>query len=61
MKNEQKFRNNMRFSMGFFVTLFIVLMVYMGYSVIKNGRVLTCDLGGNASTTEFTEEIIKNI
>ena len=23
--------------MGFFVTLFIVLMVYMGYSVIKNG------------------------
>ncbi|PWL47790.1 MAG: hypothetical protein DBY39_04535 [Clostridiales bacterium] len=37
MKNEQKFRNNMRFSMGFFVTLFIVLIVYMGYSVIKNG------------------------
>lgn len=31
------------------------------YKVIKQGNVLTCDLGGNASTTEYTEEIIKNL
>ncbi len=37
MKNQQRFRTNMRFSLGFFVLLFIVLIVYMGYSVIKNG------------------------
>jgi peptidoglycan glycosyltransferase len=37
MKNEQKFRKNMRFSMGFFILLFVVLIVYMGYSVIRNG------------------------
>lgn len=29
------------------------------YKVIEEGKVLTCDLGGNASTTEYTEEIIK--
>lgn len=29
------------------------------YKVIKEGKVLTSDLGGNASTTEYTEEIIK--
>lgn len=28
---------------------------------LKEGKVLTADLGGNASTTEFTEEIIKNL
>lgn len=29
--------------------------------VLKEGRVLTKDLGGTATTTEFTEEIIKNL
>lgn len=29
--------------------------------VLKNGKNLTQDLGGNASTTQFTEEIIKNL
>jgi len=29
--------------------------------VLKEGRVLTKDLGGSATTTEFTEEIIKNL
>lgn len=28
---------------------------------LKEGRVLTADLGGNATTTEFTDEIIKNL
>lgn len=28
---------------------------------LKEGKVLTADLGGNASTTEFTEEVIKNL
>ncbi|MBR6816263.1 MAG: penicillin-binding protein 2 [Clostridia bacterium] len=37
MKNQQKFRRNMRFSMGFFIVLFVVLIAYMGYSVLKNG------------------------
>ena len=27
----------MRFSMGFFIVLFVVLIAYMGYSVLKNG------------------------
>lgn len=31
------------------------------YKVIEEGNVLTCDLGGSASTTEYTEEIIKNL
>jgi len=29
--------------------------------VLAGGRVLTCDIGGNASTEEFTTEIVKNI
>ena len=29
--------------------------------VIAEGKVLTSDLGGNASTTEYTDEIIKNL
>ena len=37
MKNERKFRRNMRLSLGFFVSLFVVLIAYMGYSVLKNG------------------------
>lgn len=28
---------------------------------IAEGKVLTCDLGGNASTTEFTQEVINNL
>lgn len=31
------------------------------YTVIEQGEVLTQDLGGNASTTEFTQEIIKKL
>lgn len=31
------------------------------YKVIEEGKVLTCDLGGNATTTEYTDEIIKNL
>ena len=31
------------------------------FKTIKEGKVLTCDVGGNASTYEFTKEIIKNI
>ncbi len=31
------------------------------YKVIKEGKVLTCDLGGNATTSEFTQEIIKHL
>ena len=31
------------------------------YSVIEQGKVLTCDLGGNATTTEFTQEIIRHL
>lgn len=31
------------------------------YKVIEEGNVLTCDLGGSASTTDFTQEIIKNL
>lgn len=31
------------------------------YKVIENGNVLTTDLGGSASTTEYTDEIIKNL
>ena len=30
-------------------------------TVLKNGTVLTKDLGGSATTTEFTDEIIKNL
>ena len=31
------------------------------YKTISKGATLTCDLGGNATTTEFTSEIIKNL
>ena len=31
------------------------------FKVIKDGRVLTPDLGGTATTDEYTEEIIKNL
>lgn len=31
------------------------------FSVIKEGKCLTSDLGGNASTTDFTNEIIKKL
>ena len=31
------------------------------YKVIKDGKVLTSDLGGDASTTEFSAEIISNL
>lgn len=31
------------------------------FKTLKEGKVLTADLGGNASTTEFTEEIILNL
>lgn len=31
------------------------------YKVIAEGKVLTHDLGGSATTTEFTDEIIKNL
>lgn len=31
------------------------------YKVIKDGKNLTCDLGGNSSTTQFTDEIIKHL
>ncbi|MGI6664903.1 MAG: peptidoglycan D,D-transpeptidase FtsI family protein [Christensenellaceae bacterium] len=38
MKNVLKFRRNMRFTMWFFILLFIVLIVYFGYSVIMYGE-----------------------
>ena len=31
------------------------------YSILAEGKVLTCDLGGNAGTTEFTHEIINRL
>ncbi len=31
------------------------------YKTIKEGKVLTKDLGGNSTTTEFTKEIIRNL
>lgn len=31
------------------------------FKTLKEGRVLTCDLGGNSSTTQFRDEIIKNL
>lgn len=31
------------------------------YKVLEEGKVLTQDLGGSAGTTEFTDEIIKNL
>lgn len=30
-------------------------------SVLKEGKILTCDLGGDASTSEFTDEIISKL
>lgn len=37
MKNEKKFRKNMKLSTGFFIILFSILILYMGYFVIRNG------------------------
>lgn len=31
------------------------------YKVLGEGKVLTCDLGGTSSTTDFRDEIIKNL
>jgi len=31
------------------------------FAVLKEGKVLTCDLGGNSSTTEFTQAIINKL
>ena len=31
------------------------------YKTIEEGKTLTCDLGGSATTTEFTSAIIKNL
>ena len=31
------------------------------FKTLRDGRVLTKDLGGNAKTTEFRDEIIKNL
>lgn len=31
------------------------------FAVLKEGRVLTEDLGGNSTCTAYTEEIIKNL
>ena len=31
------------------------------YKTIKEGKILTKDLGGNSTTTEFTKEIIRNL
>ncbi len=31
------------------------------FKTIKEGRVLTQDLGGSSKTTEFRDEIIKNL
>ncbi|MBO5948338.1 isocitrate dehydrogenase (NAD(+)) [bacterium] len=31
------------------------------YKTIKEGKALTCDLGGNATTTEFTTQVINNL
>ena len=31
------------------------------YKTIKEGKALTCDLGGSSTTTEFTAEIINNL
>jgi hypothetical protein len=31
------------------------------FKTIKEGTALTCDLGGNSTTTEFTNAIIKNL
>ena len=31
------------------------------YKTIKEGKALTCDLGGNATTTEYTKEIISKL
>ena len=31
------------------------------FSVFRDGKVLTVDLGGNATTEQFTDEICKNI
>ena len=37
VRDEKKFRRNMRFCMGIFTVLFIVLIVYLGYTVITKG------------------------
>ena len=31
------------------------------YKTLKEQKVVTADLGGNATTTEFTQEVIKNL
>lgn len=38
MKNVEKFRRNMRISMGIFIALFSIVIVYLGYSVITYGE-----------------------
>ena len=38
MKDVKKFRRNMRISLGLFVALFVMLIVYLGYSVVTYGE-----------------------
>lgn len=38
MKNVAKFRRNMKFSMWIFIILFVMLIVYLGYSVLVYGE-----------------------
>ncbi|MBR3295878.1 MAG: hypothetical protein IKI62_06500 [Clostridia bacterium] len=37
MKENERYKRNIKISLGFFITLFVILIIYMGYSVIKNG------------------------
>ncbi len=37
MKEQERYKRNIKISLGFFITLFVILIIYMGYSVIKNG------------------------
>ena len=38
MRDVEKFKRNMRISLGIFIALFSVLIVYLGYSVIVYGN-----------------------